>query len=293
MLPLEIRLAILGVYLALFFWICIGVFTWIWWAPFKAMQKFARAGYHSSGLASLPNLLITTLIMLCAQGFWCIFTLCEIITLFATIDSEANPQQSKFLLHALVLWFMVTAICLAGGLTLAVTIITGIRLINSSSLQFPDQTEDVESVDVGRQTRRYANLDDTEAVDSGYYSGYGPFMGPIADQSSDDYSSDSFWASDTNYWTGEAPTTQRQARQAHRYYQNARQERLIQVSHAEPFNCFRRPERVFSGRFVGEDIPLLTSAPSLSTPPMPPLPPPMNGPQSELSDADDEIDPLE
>ena len=257
MLPLKATLAILGVYLEFAVWFCIGAFTWTWYSPFKKAQRLSRAGRYVTIHESIPDTLTVTIILAIAQELGCLFVLCELITIFLDTDSIENPYQNTLLAHLLCFWSLITVVCTIIGSTLMVT-----SFMFLSRLTRVPRSDDV---DVEDGSSFFSDASSTGAVDSNSLNDYGTFINSRRNHDYDDSPHGSPWAFRREWWIHPANVASEQPERPDRSHQDERRRVVFLV-----------PDPLTSD----------------STPPSS-SPLPISGLQSELSDADDEIDMFE
>ena len=266
MLPLKATLAILGVYLEFAVWFCIGAFTWTWYSPFKKAQRLSRAGHYVTIHESIPDTLTVTIILAIAQELGCLFVLCQLITMFLDTDSIENPYQNTLLVHLLCFWSLITVVCTSIGSTLVVTSFMFLsRLTRVSRYRWEGRPTD--DVDVEDGSSYFSDASSTGAVDSNSLNDYdyGTFVNSRRNHDYDDSPHGTPWAFRREWWIHPAPVESEQPERPDRSHRD--EHRRVVFSVPDP----------------------LTSDPA--SPSSSPLP--ISGLQTELSDADDEIDMFE
>ncbi|KAG7002266.1 hypothetical protein G7Y79_00028g062870 [Physcia stellaris] len=263
MLPLNATLAVTGVYTVLIVWIFIAAVTWSWWTPFKEVQSLARGGITAPLPKSVPDALLATLILLFTQGCWCIFTFGQIITLYMATDSSKDPHRNAYLTNALALWSLISVLCIIGGIKLAAITYDNLRQIGLFPKEFRPRLRrgHPRANDIERPARRLSRYRDNFHADIESTPGYGTFYNPGEDQGYDD---------ETEFY----------------YPSNPHRSRTLASRSFVP-GCRECEESMLLERAPERGDPH-RSLQGLSHSPL--YESPMNGSQSEVSDADDELE---
>ena len=263
MWPPEATLAIFGVYLVFVVWICIGAMIWSWYSPFKKAQRASRLGVYDTMHESIPDALNATIILAIAQELACIFVLCKLILIYSDTGTK-NPDLSTLLFHLICIWYLITMLCT----------IMGSIIVVSSFMYLFRLTADTRYDEEGRRTRRES---DVNAESSRFSS---PSSTRVVDSDS---------RSENNYRTFGG--SRRNHDYANSPYSRAFVFKPNWWDHRGPI-ARMQPERQELSRH-GERRPLLAPLSdqlTLDPTPLSPYPRPISGLQTEVSDADDEIE---
>ena len=266
MMPLNSTLAITGVYTVLLAWIFIAAVTWSWWTPFKEVQSLARGGITAPLPRSVPDALLATLILLFTQACWCIFTFGQIVTLYMATDSAKDPHRNAYLTNALALWSMISVLCIVGGIKLAAISYRNLRQIGLFPKEFRPRLrrEHWRENNFERPARRLVRYRDNFHADVESASGYGTFYDSGEDEGYDG-------GTESHY-----PSDHRRSR----------------TLPSSPFvrGCRQCDEAMLWELASEQGDPHPTTAPLRGLSESPQYESPINGSQSEISDADDELD---
>ena len=223
---------------------------------------------------SIPETITATMVLAIAQEIACIFVLCDLVTLLFDTSSTENPYQSTLLAHLICLWSLITIFCVVLDMTIVVFgFIFHSRLIRQrTQIMLPDDV-DVEN----EAPYPYSEHSRLRAVDNPSLRRYGSFVGPAPtiNHDYDDSPHGSPWVFRRDWWLNPAALAAREQQQQ----PDERHDR----SHHRDEEHRRRPV----------SAPHQVTSNSAPSPPSPSSPSPISGQQTELSDADDEIDMLE
>lgn len=221
---------------------------------------------------SIPETITATMVLAITQEIACVFVLCDLITLFFDTSSTENPYQSTLLAHLICFWSLITIFCFVLDTTLVVFgFIFHSRLIRERT-----QAMHPDDVDVENEAPYHSEHSRLRAVDNGSLRSYGSFVGRTANHDYDHSPHGSPWVFKRDWWLNPA------ALAAPREQQQQQPERRPDRSHHAD-EQYRR---------VTISVPHQVTS-NLAPPPRSTSPEPISGLQTELSDADDEIDMLE
>ncbi|KAL8784011.1 MAG: hypothetical protein Q9195_009221 [Heterodermia aff. obscurata] len=203
-------LTIIGVYLVLVSWICIGGFTWAWYSPFKKAQRCSRAGLYVILHESIPDALTATIILAVVQELGFIFVLGNLITIFVDTSRTEDPDQNTLLFHLLCFWSFFTVVCSITGGILALSSYTFLgRLERVSWYDWESRAAmHVDDLAVEDGSAYFSDPPDTGSVvdDNDSLSGYGTFVHSTTVD--DDYADSPYgtpWAFRRDWWKQQAP----------------------------------------------------------------------------------------
>ena len=181
-------------------------------------------------------------------------------------DSSKDPHRNAYLTNALALWSLISVLCIIGGIKLAAISYKNLRQIGLFPKEFRPRLRrgHLREDNIERPVRRLARFRDNFHADIESTPGYGTFYNPAEDQGYDG-GTESYYPS------------------------NHRRSRTLASRSFVP-GCRECEESMLLERAPEQGDPHRNTTPLQGVSHSPPYESPINGSQSELSDADDELE---